>query len=266
MSLVSPAFWDGITKFLGVAAALLLVLSTSFDFSYLYALGLAFEDVPTSLTDHVRSALVWAPKAAVYILIIAIYDLTMRRMEGGRTEEELVNSSPNPRFTRWFRKSPRYGFVALVALVVASDFFFTNSSRGLYIGALFAWGTLALWLVQHERLGQNFNQTTRPLFVMLPILGIWVGLLGYGQGRSALDQKAPFWAVNLKTDAATRTQQFLGLRRFSTVTVLIAADRKVLVVPNETIASATLLHSPADAPGRLCAWFGWGCNPTATAK
>lgn len=265
-SFAASPLLDNLTKSLGVATALLLLLSTAFDFSYLYSLGLAFEDVPTNLSDHVRSALVWTPKAVVYALIFALYEMAARRLEGGQSEEELIRLSPHPRFTRWFRKSPAYLFGAVVVISLITDFFLTNSSRALYVGALVAWGTLASWVVRHERLGAAFSQTGRRLFLILPLLGIWVGLLGYGQGRAVLEQNSPNWTVVLKTEDGTESHELLGLRRFSTSAVLVAVDRKVSVVPNEMIVSTSLVKSKIDSPNRLCSWFAVGCKSSVPAK
>jgi hypothetical protein len=251
---------------LTLAAALLLVLSTAYDYSYLLALGLSFGDVPTSLADHVRSALVWAPKAAVYVLVIAVYEMSMSRLERGQTEDELILQSQYPRFTRWFRRSPQYLFGILVTIIVVPETLYTTSSRGLYLVALVAWGTLSLWVVNHERFRPRFNETNRRLFVIVPIVGIWVGFLGYGHGRSVLEAKSPAWTVSLKTDGALRDQPLLGLRRFSTSAVLVTADRKVIVVPGDSIVSASLTRSPIESPHQLCAWFEVDCKSTMAAK
>lgn len=265
-SFAASPLLDNVTKSLGVVTALLLLLSTAFDFSYLYSLGLAFEDVPTNLSDHVRSALVWAPKAVVYALIFALYEMGMRRLEGGQSEDELIRRSPNPRFSRWFRKSPSYLFGIGFVIFLISDLFLTNSSRGLYLGALVAWGTLASWVVLHERLGAAFSQTGRRLFLILPLLGIWVGFLGYGQGRAVLEQKSPNWAVVLKTEKGNEFHQLLGLRRFSTSAVLVSVDGKVSVVPDEMILSTALVKSKIHSPNRLCDWFAVGCKSGISAK
>jgi hypothetical protein len=253
-------------KALTLVAALLLVLSAAFDYSYLLALGLAFEDVPTSLADHIRSALVWAPKCAIYALVIAIYEVTMSRLERGQTEDELVRRSPNPLFTRWFRRSPHYLFGVLVAAMVVKETLYTTSSRGIYIAALVAWGTLAAWVVAHERLGSRFNQTGRRLFVIVPMVGIWVGFLGYSQGRSVLEAQSPSWTVSLKTETAPREQKLLGLRRFSASAVLVTSDRKVVVVPGESIVSASLDRSPAESPHLLCIWLQIDCKSPTQSK
>lgn len=251
---------ENVTKLLGVATAFLLVLSVAFDFSYFNALGLTFEDVPTTLADHARSALVWAPVAAVYLLLIGLWEMGMSRVEDGLSEEELIRRSRFPNLIRWFRKSVRFiaGAALLLALVV--DMLLNNSNRGLYLFVLVAWGTLAFWVVQHERLGTNFNGIGKRLFVALPILGIWVGSIGYGQGHVVLERTSPSWIVYLKTESGVTAKELLGLRRFTTSAVLVDTDRKVSVIPDNLIITATFTE-PAAAPlSRLCSWFDVACQ------
>jgi len=258
----SPSLLEDATKWMGAAAALLLVLSTAFDFSYLYALGLAFEEVPTTLADHIRSALVWAPKAAVYLLILGLWEMGMSRVEDGQTEEELIRRSHFPRFTRGFRKSIRFLAAMAVLFALAIDMLLNNSNRGLYLVAIIGWGSLAFWVVQHQRLGENFNSTGKRLFIAIPILGIWVGSLGYGAGHTMLEHRSSQWTVNLKTESGTSSHELLGLRRFTTSAVLVGTDRKVLVVPDDSIISATFTQPPTAHISRMCAWLDYGCNTT----
>ena len=56
-------------KSIGLAVALGFVLSIAYDFGYLAALGLRFEDLPSTISDHVRTALLWLPFAIMMIMI-----------------------------------------------------------------------------------------------------------------------------------------------------------------------------------------------------
>gem|GEM_PF-3352601 len=257
---------ESAAKALAVAAAILLILSTAFDFSYLYALGLAFEEVPTTLADHVRSALIWAPKAAVYGLGFAIYEMTMRRLERNQTEEELIRRSQNPGFTRWFRRSPAYLFAGIAAVYVLTNTLLTNASHGIYLSTIVAWGVLSGWLVVQPRTGKQLSKTIRLLFVVFPLIGIWVGYLGYAQGRSVLDATAPMWSVVLKSEGTTQSQQLRGIRRFSTIAVLVSVDGKVSIIPNDSILTASLVQSPIAGPHRLCRLLSIACESKPPAK
>jgi hypothetical protein len=251
---------DQVGKFLGIAAVGLLVLSTAYDFSFLYAIGLSFEDVPSTLADHVRSAIVWAPRVTIYVLAFAMYEMFMRRMEKGLSEEELIQRSPHPKFTRAFRRGPQVLFAILAILMIITETLFTNSSHVLFMAGIGIWGVLSVEIVQHPRMGAGFSTTGGRLFVIVPIVVIWVGLIGYSRGESMLRNTVAQWAVELKVGQGIEKRQLLGLRRFSTSAVVVAVDRRVSVLPSENIVSAEVIRaSDADLP-RVCRWFGLQCQ------
>ena len=57
--------WEKVAGMLGGISGLSLFLSIIFDMGYFDTIGLRFADVPTTIGDHVRSALLWAPQATV---------------------------------------------------------------------------------------------------------------------------------------------------------------------------------------------------------
>lgn len=243
----------------GLVTAVLLILSTAYDFSFLYALGLTFEEVPSSLADHVRSAIVWAPRALLYIALLVMYEMFMRRVEGGLSEEEIVAKSPAPRFFRVFRSSPKVLFGVLIVVAVSSDFFLRASDHSFFLVALVTWGLLASSVVAHPRLGAKFTSTSGRFFVVVPIVIIWIASLGYGRGEALMTATKPTWEVDLKLSEKVEQRRLIGLRRFSTVAILVEPGRRVSVVPAESIVRAAALRSPdADIP-RICKWFDVGC-------
>lgn len=244
---------------LGLVTAVLLALSTVYDFSFLYALGLNFEELPSTLEDHVRSAIVWVPSALIYLTPLLMYEIFMRRVEGGQSEEELIARSPTPRFTRAFRKSPKVLFAILIPIVIVKEFLFSTSYHVLFLAALGLWGLLAFSVVAHPRLGARFTPTAGRLFIMTPIVVIWVASLGYGRGNTMMRETIPTWSVELKGSGFNENRKLVGLRRFSTAAVLIEPGRRVSVLPAESIVRADTLRNPdADLP-RICRWFSVNC-------
>jgi hypothetical protein len=58
---ISVRALDQIPRFAAVASLAMLCVSVFHDWSYLLALGLSFAEVSSTLQDHLRSALIWAP-------------------------------------------------------------------------------------------------------------------------------------------------------------------------------------------------------------
>lgn len=257
-----PSLIAAFGKLLGAVAAILLILSTAYDYSFLRSLGLTFEEIPSTLADHVRSAIVWVPGALLYLVPIVMYEIFMRRVEGGLSEEELIARSSSPRFMRAFRKGPKVLIAALLTISLALDFLLSASERALFVAAVFAWGSLAFWLIDHPRLGAGFTNTAGRLFVIVPVVVIWVASLGYARGDTMLRATVPTWKVELKGGSDTETRNLVGLRRFSGAAVLVEPERRVSVVPADAIVGAHALRSAdADMP-RICKWFAVRCEKT----
>ena len=54
---------------IGLIATALLVVPVSYDFAYLTGLSLSFAQVPTTLADHTRSAVLWIPIVGSALLL-----------------------------------------------------------------------------------------------------------------------------------------------------------------------------------------------------
>ncbi len=247
-------------KILSLVTTFFLVLSTAYDFSFLYALGLSFEELPSTLEDHVRSAIVWAPRALIYLAVLLMYEMFMRRVEGGMSEDELITRSSTLRFTRAFRKSPTILFAILIPIGIVREFLLSTSHQGLFLVALALWGFLALSVVKHPRLGARFTPASGRFFIITPIVVIWVASLGYGRGNTMMRETVPTWSVELKGSGANEIRKLVGLRRFSTVAVLVEPGRRVSVLPAESIVRADTLRTPDDDSPRICKWWGVSCG------
>lgn len=162
----------------------LLVLSVVYDFTYLSALNLSFSQIPTTISDHVRSALLWAPLLFLGLFSYFFFEMVLKRAEKGMSEEEIINTSPNPKFTRRFRKSPRYG-IAFVAIIILIGYFlgvdYTLSDLRLSLTIL--WFIIFQWIFAHERILAKFP---RELPVILLVFG---GILLYVLFQGAIDAK-----------------------------------------------------------------------------
>ncbi len=100
----------------------LLVLSVVYDFTYLSALNLSFSQIPTTISDHIRSALLWAPLLFLGLFSYFFFEMLLKRAEKGMSEEEIINTSPNPKFTRIFRTGPRY-LLIFIAIIIFIGYF-----------------------------------------------------------------------------------------------------------------------------------------------
>lgn len=66
-------------------AIILLVMSIFYDYNFFIALGLSFNEIPSSTTEHVRSALLWIPYG-ILLLIVMAFEEARTRIKGENNE------------------------------------------------------------------------------------------------------------------------------------------------------------------------------------
>ena len=102
---------------LAVSGSAGVVISFVYGWGFFFALGIPFSEAPTAISDHVRGWLIWLPIFVAPALIILSHELLASRIEQGLTEEQIIESSPDPERTRRRRSRP-WKFVDGLAVVL----------------------------------------------------------------------------------------------------------------------------------------------------
>lgn len=254
-----PSVWHSFASLLPLFAALMLVASVAYDFSFLLALGLSLDEVPSGIAEHVRSALAWAPKVAISLALYAVVELFLRRTEGGLSEQEIIARSPKPEFTRKFRRSGGVVmWLGAIGTALLGPFFSTD--RGwMFFSFLVLWGTLAFTVLNHPRMSAQFPSMPHRLLLVSPIFLSMVCNYGHNAGAALKTAKMPAWELTLKHAEGSTMQKMLGIRRFASFSVAVDTERRVLVVPNESILSARALNALDVSTLNICRWLELLC-------
>ena len=145
-------------------SAAILVVSVSYDYGYLLWFGVSFAEAPTSLSDHIRTSLVWAPTILLTIFGVMVIELFNRRVEQGMTEEEIIATSPTPKFTAWFRDSPKYPvYVFAIFLPIAPFLGVKLPLQAWMFGSIIWWFILHNFFFHHNRI---LERTTRSIYLL----------------------------------------------------------------------------------------------------
>ena len=170
---------------IGAATALIasfsLAMSFAYDWGFFSALGITFADAPTSVSDHLRSWLVWLPKVVLGAFVFLGLELLTRRIEHGKTEAELIEGSSNPAKTKkQYDRSRRvitavFGIIIIVWLVVGHVGF-------PWLAAAVCWMSFIAWVFGHPIVKQRHS----PAFRLFAFVGPPLLLYFYSAGfRSA---------------------------------------------------------------------------------
>jgi hypothetical protein len=244
-------------KALTIIAATLLLMSVSYDYSYMNAIGLSLYDIPSLTTEHVRSAIVWGPALVLSIFGGIVINLIVLRLEDGQTDDELMQSATPA--IRTFRKTADGMRKYVFAATLISTLLFGTNDLWMYNAFLIGWGWLSFSIATHPRMGARFNRLSRVLFCVLPCMFALVCLFGYSAGARLVHETKPAWELTLKSGTSTTKQVFTGLRRFSSFALAVDQNRFVSVLPNESIVGARRLQVIEPERINVCRWFGLMC-------
>ena len=216
-------------KSLSIVSAALLALSVIYDYFFLRSLGLSFAEVPTTISDHLRSAVIWLPVLGIFGFVGFVL--------GASREPK------NAAAQRKFNQLDLFVFANL-GLVLAITVW-TASTIAVMLDVLLTLG-LAYFRFQpgftylQERVGFWPAQL---LLATLPVIAL-VGTKGYSAGASMMSSSKPEWRAVIKTGNAENTVDLVGIRRFATSVVLVKSKTSVMVVGPDSIVSVLSLKEP----------------------
>jgi len=150
-------------------------------------LGVPFAEAPTSLSDHIKSALIWVPPAAATCFIFIAIEILTQRIERGMTEEEIIVTAPRPRLTYYVRKSPGYLFLAGSIFCVGAKLYGFPVPLVLLITSInVLWIIASSKLFTPPRLKDKYPTIFRNTFRLIPVVVLSVWYLGYSGAESSV--------------------------------------------------------------------------------
>jgi hypothetical protein len=261
-----PTWIDSLGKAVGVIAAASLTTSIVYDWGFYYALDLSFSDLPTSLADHIRSTLVWAPVVACTAFLSMIYELLTRRIEGGMTEEEIIQGSPNPERTSRMRSRP-YKFMTILAVIILFSYilFGESFSSGLPIALMLVWFSFSSWANRHPRILERRPPALSFMIHWIPPFIIWMAFAGYNDARSQIKQEQPRHIVCLKEapQAVLRTNVVRTFERG--VLIKTPGEKNTIFLAWPSIQTMQSKYERKLFRGILCNLFNL-CSPEPDGK
>lgn len=244
------------------ASGFSLVISVLYDFCYLHAMGLSLAEVPTTIADHVRSAIIWAP----YLVAMAgggvIY--TFFALWSGVSSTPPATSS---RMNRLLHGANRFQFHYVPPVL----FILSAFIAGTTFSFVAVWA-IAMWVIGGPMLLKAVDRVRKLSFAVwfscyaLPTIAAVICLLGHIRGTEMRDGRAEAWLVEVKDGDATKTIPTKGLRRFGESVVFVESDRRIRVLPASEVVSATTANIPPLAKRAVCAFLDVYCVPLSVPK
>ncbi|MCR1769078.1 hypothetical protein [Burkholderia glumae] len=188
-------FADYVAKFAALLATITLPCSVIFDWAYFNRLGLTLAVVPTSLTDHARSAVIWAPFVSLLIVGNFVMDLVDRRGRGWKpkvVDRKKIDSAKNSitRFFYWVLEFPIIGYTLIFALGVIQYVLEGSAIVSTVVMFLyFMWIWLFSWIISSPEGAPSWIDRWRFWLILGPLVVVFAYSGGDSRAADALRQK-----------------------------------------------------------------------------
>jgi hypothetical protein len=192
---------SNVPALIAIFTASMLCLSVIYDFGYFKYIGFSFSEAPTSVADHIRSSLVWLPTTVIGFFFIFVFELINRRVEQGMTEEELIESSPVPKFTKWFRESPKYLFILMaMSIPISWAFGVDHVLQAWLFSAVILWFVLHSWLFDHWRIIDRTSGEFFSISRWLPAIAMFVAIQGAISAEHVISSKEKIYIFSTHSE------------------------------------------------------------------
>ena len=173
--------FDRIGAIFSTIASLSVLVSFTYDWGFFYTLGIEFSEAPTSISDHVRSWLVWLPLVAAGALFVLSQELLIdwfvnRKIMGStivETSPHLVHSPKKRRnWNRFFNIS--FGPILLVLWLLFGGAFYMT----LWISLPVTWVLFSSWLFRHPTMLRRYPSSFTLSVTLIPAFFIFMFFIG----------------------------------------------------------------------------------------
>lgn len=255
-----PSTLERMSSVMTLLAMLVLPCSVIFDVAYFSRLGLEMSQVPTSLSDHARSAVIWAPALGFVMLGTVIQHLFTRRIDGWRDPAEIrrqalagaKNSNVIWRCIAFIAHTPSI-FVIVMATIGIGSFVWSGSQ---YYGQMMVFAGIA-WLTFSARLlpnnGAPWVTKYGWIFVWVPLVVAVSYVAGDARAIANLREKPSATIVLSNKDVLPK---LVILRYLDRGVLAKKMDGHLMFVQWTAIAEVDDARARSAFEGVRCKWFG----------
>lgn len=251
---------ETITQIIPILSSILLVASLTYDYAFLWAIGLSFNDIPSSITEHIRSAILWSPAAFLYLIFILLFELIIRLTYDGVSEEEILSKKYSSSQLRGHKRIQNYVVYGTFVLAALFSTFTATDQSWIYLLFMAIYGFIFGIVSTNENMEKLLNTPISRVLVIAPFFFAMLGFSGFNSGKELLNSKKIIWELSISQNEEVSTLKFIGLRRFSEFTIAVAENQNISIIPNESILNALMIKPLEPKVSNACKWFNITCE------
>jgi hypothetical protein len=225
------------TKLLALIAALCLALSVIYDWGYLAALDLTFSEVPTSLSDHARSAILWLPLSASLLPLAIVVNLFFDQLDAKEMREVEIKGQDVSTHIKNEAKRARgdLACIALVSMLLWLAFGY-RARFFLSCAVICFWVLIVVRATPHDQLGTRASMLLRFGLVVIPLFPFGLYVAGYNTARQYIAPHQQFGKITVRHLERPHQLSANVVRFFERSVVAIDDNNKVILLkPNDIV-------------------------------
>ena len=238
-----------------------VIVSFVYDWGFFFALGIAFSEAPTGISDHVRGWLIWLPIVIAPALFLLAQELLVSRLERGLTEEEIIASSPNPTRTRRRRnRPPKIIAATAVVLFLLWLVFGELFSNVRPLAVPIVWVIFVQWVFRDPRLDADWSASAKNVVIWVPAVFFLVFFYGAWDAKSEMSKASPSYRIELNTMGEEQAgEEVRVLRSFQDWILVRDSDQKVAWIHSNDVARIERLEASEPFQGLVCVFSSDWC-------
>lgn len=223
--------------------------SVIYDFGYLYGLGLSLREVPTSFSDHLRSAIIWLPSSAIFVVFEFFIAFYFSKRDAITAQKNNITPSQKDAID-----NIATGFCASFNVLL----WILMGDRFIWAGAL-GMGMFVMLFAFMVKTNIPTAYQSSFLYCALAILGACL-LFGMAETNAAslLNQKVEDELV-LKNQDTNQTIKGVVLRRFERSLIIMNEQRTISLINPDDLVRVNFHRGNNSNAGLLCNYFGTAC-------
>ncbi|MBA3662555.1 MAG: hypothetical protein H0W64_12605 [Gammaproteobacteria bacterium] len=174
---------DTLTRFISLGIYLVVICSVAYNYAYFWSLGLTLSQIPLTMSDVINSALNWTPAVTIILSGSIFLILLTRRIEQGKTEDEIAASTSNPELTKKRRARPwkflKYTIIIIFVCFLLFGQSYVPEARAAFLILSFLWFSIGETLSNSPRIQQERSITMQLVIIYLPIIIGYALAIGY---------------------------------------------------------------------------------------
>ena len=181
-------FVSGLPGAIAGFAAFSFTLITVREWAYHYAIGAGFI-VLNSPTEIAGIALRWMPVIGVLIALSFVYDMFTSRIEGFRSEEEIIEGASNPRRMYLLRTHPYKVVLPIICVggLIKAAYDGNSTATDWILPLSVGWISFTFWFFQHPNFKNRLPSPGRLLIILVPFWTMFSFSHGYDEASRHLE-------------------------------------------------------------------------------